>query len=159
MNIKRSDRGEFMKLAIAKALESIKKGGMPYGACVVKNNHVIAAAHGSVFSQTDCTAHAEINAIRLAAKKMKTIYLEGCELYATCEPCPMCFGAINLSKITMLYYGADLAGSKKKVYDEMVIPVSKLKKLGKSPIKIIKHVLKKECQELFEKWKNEPGAI
>ncbi len=96
---------KFMKMAYREALSNItgKEGG-PFGAVIVKDNKVIARAHNQVLLRGDPTAHAEVMAIRKACKKLKTVHLEGCELYATSKPCPMCKGAIQWSNIKTVYY-------------------------------------------------------
>lgn len=80
--------------------------GGPFGAVVVHNDEVIASCHNMVLKNTDPTAHAEVTAIREACKKLGKIELSDCEIYASCEPCPMCFGAVHLSRIKRLVYGA-----------------------------------------------------
>ena len=96
----------FMELAIEEAYVGVKAGqGGPFGAAVVKGEMVLAAAHNSVISDNDPTRHAEIKAISLAARKLGTYDLTGCEIYTTTEPCPMCFSAIHWARITRLVYG------------------------------------------------------
>jgi len=85
---------EFLKMAIQIATENINGGGGPFGAVIVKNNEVIATSGNSVSLDNDPTAHAEVNAIRKAAKKLGSFELTGCTIYSSCEPCPMCLGAI-----------------------------------------------------------------
>ncbi|KAL1802707.1 hypothetical protein DCAR_0934298 [Daucus carota subsp. sativus] len=96
---------------ITKAVEEAYKGvecgdGGPFGAVVVCKDEVVASCHNMVLKHTDPTAHAEVTAIREACKKLNQIELAECEIYASCEPCPMCFGAIHLSRIKRLVYGA-----------------------------------------------------
>ena len=93
---------KFMRLAIAKAREGIKKGQAPFGACIVKNGKVIACSHNIVWESLDITAHAEINAIRTTCKKLKSVDLSGCTIYSTCEPCPMCFSACHWGRISRI---------------------------------------------------------
>ena len=115
---------DFMKLAIDLSIENIDKGGGPFGAVIVKDNKVIAASGNSVTNDLDPTAHAEVNAIRKAAKVLGNFDLSGCEIYASCEPCPMCLGAIYWARINKLYFAntkvdADKIGfSDKFIYDE-----------------------------------------
>ncbi|XP_065618019.1 guanosine deaminase isoform X1 [Quercus suber] len=96
---------------LTKAVEEAYKGvdcedGGPFGAVVVHNDEVVVSCHNMVLRNTDPTAHAEVTAIREACKKLKKMDLSECEIYASCEPCPMCFGAIHLSRIKRLVYGA-----------------------------------------------------
>ena len=88
-----------MSLAIARARDGIAAGQSPFGAIIVRGADVVAATHNTVWRDTDPTAHAEVNCIRSAAAALKLIDLSGCEMYSTCEPCPMCLSAIHWSKI------------------------------------------------------------
>jgi tRNA(Arg) A34 adenosine deaminase TadA len=118
---------------------------------VVKDGKIIAAAGNRVTSTNDPTAHAEVVAIRKACKKLNTFDLSGCEIYASCEPCPMCLGAIMWARIDKLYFAADrkdasLAGFDDELfYSEMELPVES-RQLKPTQI------LKKEAIEVFEKW-------
>ena len=109
---------EIMQRAIDLAAESVKKGGGPFGAVVVKDGKVIAESANSVTPDNDPTAHAEVNAIRLACKKLGTFMLDGCEIYASCEPCPMCLGAIYWAHITKIYYAGNRADAAKAGFDD-----------------------------------------
>lgn len=104
INITEKDR-EFMREAIRLANESVKNGGGPFGAVIVKDNEIIAGSSNSVTIDNDPTAHAEVNTIRQACKKLGTFDLSGCVIYTSCEPCPMCLGAIYWAKIDRIYYG------------------------------------------------------
>ena len=100
---------DFMKQAITMAdYTSSRNMGGPFGACIVKDGKVIAVASNSVLIDNDPTAHAEVNAIREAGRRLKTYDLSGCELYATGYPCPMCLSAIMWANIDKVYYGTDL---------------------------------------------------
>lgn len=94
-----------MKLALAEAVKAKEKGDVPVGAVIVKEGKVIARAHNSIETQKDPTAHAEVLAIRKAAKKLGSTKLFGADMYVTCEPCSMCSGAIILAHIENLYIG------------------------------------------------------
>lgn len=109
---------EIMQRAIDLAAESVKKGGGPFGAVVVKDGKVIAESANSVTPDNDPTAHAEINAIRLACKKLGTFMLDGCEIYASCEPCPMCLGAIYWAHIKTIYYAGTRSDAAKAGFDD-----------------------------------------
>jgi len=96
----------FMREAIRLAIEGLNSGrGGPFGAVVVKENQIIGRGCNSVTSQSDPTAHAEIMAIREACKKLGAFHLVGCEIYASCEPCPMCLSAIYWARIDRYYFG------------------------------------------------------
>ncbi|KAG4383582.1 hypothetical protein GLYMA_13G117500v4 [Glycine max] len=98
---------KFLSKAVEEAYKGVDcKDGGPFGAVIVHNDEIVASCHNMVLCNTDPTAHAEVTAIREACKKLKQIELADCEIYASCEPCPMCFGAIHLSRIKRLVYGA-----------------------------------------------------
>lgn len=104
----------FMQEAIKLARENIKSGkGGPFGAVVVKDGKIVASAMNEVTSTDDPTAHAEVVAIRRACKTLNTYQLEGCEIYSSCEPCPMCLGAIYWARPDRVYY----AGTRKDAAD------------------------------------------
>ena len=98
---------KFLDMAIAESEKSVKKGSSPFGAVVARGGIVIARTHNTVVPKSDPTAHAEVNAIRLACKKLGTFNLSGCDLYTSCEPCPMCLAAIAWANISHVYYAAD----------------------------------------------------
>jgi tRNA(Arg) A34 adenosine deaminase TadA len=95
---------KFMLEAIRVANENIENQGGPFGAVIVKDGKIIAASGNSVTTDNDPTAHAEVNTIRKACKQLGTFNLEGCEIYSSCEPCPMCLSAIYWAHIDKLYY-------------------------------------------------------
>lgn len=97
---------KFMELALEEAKRGVSSGdGGPFGAVVVQNGEVIASAHNMVLKNNDPTAHAEIQAIRKACKILETPLISDCEIYSTCEPCPMCLSAIMWARIPTVYYG------------------------------------------------------
>ena len=143
---------QFMRLSIKEASKNIKKiSGGPFGACIVKGSRILAVARNKVLI-SDATAHAEINAIRQASRKLKTFDLSGCVIYSTTEPCPMCFGAIHWSRIDAVIYGTNIDDAKKIGFNELSIANLKMKNMGKSKIKIVPYFLRDECLELFRKW-------
>ncbi|KAL5700576.1 hypothetical protein ACHQM5_026003 [Ranunculus cassubicifolius] len=98
---------KFLTKAVEEAYKGVDCGdGGPFGAVIVHDNEVIVSCHNEVLKNTDPTAHAEVTAIREACKKLGKTELTECEIYASCEPCPMCFGAIHLSRVKRLVYGA-----------------------------------------------------
>jgi guanine deaminase len=149
---------KFMRLAIAKAREGVSKGQTPFGACIVKNNKVIACSHNLVWKGTDITAHAEITVIRLACKLQKRIDLTGCIIYSTCEPCPMCFAACHWARISRIAFGCAIKDAKNFGFNELVISSSRLKQMTKSRIKITSGLLLKENIELFKFWQKQAKA-
>ncbi|OGI20632.1 MAG: tRNA-specific adenosine deaminase [Candidatus Melainabacteria bacterium RIFCSPHIGHO2_02_FULL_34_12] len=142
----------FMDIAINKAIEGIKKGQSPFGACIVKGKKVIACAHNIVWRKSDITAHAEINAIRHACKKLNTIDLSGCVIYSTCEPCTMCFSACHWAKISKIIFGGRITDAKKTGFSELVISNKKMKLLGESPVELESDFMRQECLEVFKLW-------
>ncbi|KAL5700577.1 hypothetical protein ACHQM5_026004 [Ranunculus cassubicifolius] len=98
---------KFLIKAIEEAYKAVDSGdGYPFGAVIVRGDEVIVSCHNEVRKNTDSTAHAEVTAIREACKKLGKTKLAECEMYASCEPCPMCFGAIQTSGFKRLVYGA-----------------------------------------------------
>jgi len=95
----------FMREAIRLANESVNRGGGPFGAVIVKDGEVIAGNSNSVTIDNDPTAHAEVNTIREACRRLGTFDLSGCTIYTSCEPCPMCLGAISWARISRIFYG------------------------------------------------------
>jgi len=146
----------FMLLAINAAKRGIAFGQSPFGSCIIKGNRIIACAHNSVWKKTNITAHAEVEAIRLACKKLKSIKLSGCIIYTTCEPCPMCYSAIHWAGIQKIVYGATIGDAKKCGFGELEIPAERMKRLSGGKIKIEKGVMREECAALFtlfnKKW-------
>ncbi len=112
----------YLQMAIELAQKSVKSGkGGPFGAVIVKDGKVLAKAHNTVTPSNDPTAHAEVNAIRKACKKLKDFELKGCTIYASAEPCPMCFGAIYWARPKALYYAADKEIAAKAGFDDSFI--------------------------------------
>lgn len=142
-----------MTVAIDKAREGIAAGQSPFGAVIVKDGAVVAATHNTVWRDNDPTAHAEVNCIRRAAAVLKRINLSGCEMYSTCEPCPMCLAAIHWSKIDRVVYGATIADAAGAGFCELHVDARDLARLGRSPLKVESGVLRDECADLFEIWK------
>ena len=116
-----------MRRAIALSEESVKNGGGPFGAVVARDGVILAEASNSVTIDADPTAHAEVNAIRKACFRQGGIDLSGCEIYCSCEPCPMCFGAIYWARIDRISYSnnrrdaARIGFSDNFIYDEIVL--------------------------------------
>jgi tRNA(Arg) A34 adenosine deaminase TadA len=99
-----SEQIGFMRAAIRLAADNVRQGGGPFGAVVVRDGRIIGSGVNRVTSSMDPTAHAEINAIREACKNLATWQLDGCEIYSSCEPCPMCLGAIYWARPAALYF-------------------------------------------------------
>jgi guanine deaminase len=107
-----------MARAIELARASVAKGGGPFGAVIVKDGKVIAEASNRVVLDSDPTAHAEVGAIRAAAASLGTHVLEGCEVYSSCEPCPMCLGALFWSRVDRIHFGATRVDAAQAGFDD-----------------------------------------
>lgn len=144
-----------MREAIKLANDNIKKGGGPFAAIIIKDGQIIAHGTNQVTNNNDPTAHAEVEAIRNAAKKLNSFDLTECEIYTTCEPCPMCFGAIYWAKISKVYYGntkedaANIGFDDHFIYEELDLPKEKRK------LKMVE-LLRDETIQTFEAWKDMP---
>ncbi len=153
------DKNKYMQLAIDLAKENVRTDfGGPFGAVIVKDGEVIAQAANSVTSTNDPTAHAEVNAIRQACKKLNTFNLSGCEIYASCEPCPMCLSAIYWARIDKVYVAAtkkdaaDAGFDDEFIYKELDLPENK-RQLRTSEL------LMEEGQKPFIEWKQKADKI
>jgi guanine deaminase len=135
----------FMRLAV----EQAKKGDAPYGAVIVKDNQVVAAAYNTVNRDSDPSAHAEVNVIRKLTAQLKNPSLDGYSLYTTGEPCPMCATACVWTGISEIIYGASIADL--IVGNQAQINISCEEVIAKSfrNIKVTKGVLRQECLQLF----------
>lgn len=96
---------ELMRKAIELSVKNVAEGGGPFGAVIARDGEIVAVGTNRVTSDHDPTAHAEVSVIRAAARKLNTFDLSGCEIYTSCEPCPMCLGAIYWAHIDRMYYG------------------------------------------------------
>ena len=112
---------DFMRQAIGLAVENVRNGGGPFGAVIVKNGRVVATGVNRVTPDNDPTAHAEVCAIRAACRKLGTFNLEGCVIYTSCEPCPMCLGAIYWAHLDKIYYGANQHDAAAVKFDDSFI--------------------------------------
>ncbi|TCC95826.1 nucleoside deaminase [Pedobacter hiemivivus] len=150
---KMNQHEKFMKMAIQLSEENVLNNvGEPFGAVIVKDGKMIAKSANKVTSTNDPTAHAEVSAIRIACKKLKTFDLSGCVIYTSCEPCPMCLSAVYWAKIDTIYYAntkqdAEYIGfSDKFIYDELNKPMDQ----RKLPIQ---QMMRDEAQQAFKLWK------
>ena len=147
-----------MRQAIQVAIENIKNGGGPFGAVIVKDGKVIATGVNRVTANNDPTAHAEVSAIRAACEALGTFSLEGCDIYSSCEPCPMCLGSIYWAHLDHLYYGANkhdaaAAGFDDQfIYEELEVP-SGNRRLKTSSL------LEEEAKAPFSLWENHEERI
>lgn len=109
---------ELMRRAIWLSKESVRNGGGPFGAVIARNGEIIAEGSNSVTIDCDPTAHAEVATIRKACKALKVFDLSGCEIYTSCEPCPMCLGAIYWARLDKIYMGNDRKDAAKVGFDD-----------------------------------------
>ena len=143
----------WMRLAIETCRQGIEAGQSPFGAVIVKGDHLVVATHNVVFRTTDSTAHAEVNAIRQACQKLQTIELNGCRIYSTTEPCPMCFAACHWAKLERIVFGTSIPDANELGFSELSISNEQMKDLGRSPIQVHRGLLRDEALELFGLWK------
>jgi len=148
------DKKDLMRRAIFVSEESVKSGGGPFGAVIAKDGVIIAEASNSVTIDHDPTAHAEVNAIRKATQKLNTFDLEGCEIYTSCEPCPMCLGAIYWAHLDKIYYANDRKDAARIGFDDDFI----YKEIALKPQerdKQMEILLPEEAKKAFEIWEND----
>ena len=138
--------------------KSIKNQGGPFGSVVVKEGKIIAEGFNKVTSNNDPTAHGEIVAIREACKKLNTFNLKGCDLYSSCEPCPMCLSAIYWSHIDRIFYANTREDAKDIDFDDSLIYAEISKDKNNRKIKMIQ-LHREEALEAFKIWKNKDDKI
>jgi guanine deaminase len=142
---------EFMRRAIALALENIRDGGGPFAALVVKENRVVAEGANQVTTTNDPTAHAEIVAIRAACRALGTFQLNGCDLYTTCEPCPMCLGAIYWARPARVFYAGTASDAAAAGFDDAFI-YSQFKEAQAARTIPMSELLRVEGDAVFKEW-------
>src|SRR5262249_8799871 len=145
----------FMRQPIALALENVRNGGGPFAAVVAKNGALIATGANRVTATSDPTAHAEVVAIREACKRLEAFQLDHCELFTTCEPCPMCLGAIYWARPAKVFYAATAADAAAAGFDDAFI----YRELGvphrerRIPME---QLLRDEASTVFQAWLAKP---
>ena len=145
---------KFMRVAAQEALAGLKiKDGGPFGAVIVRNGKIIAKGHNKVIKTNDPTAHAEIVAIRKATAKLKRFDLSDCEIYSSCEPCPMCFAAIHWAKMKKLYYGCTQQDAANIGFDDKFI-YDAIKGTANRKQVVAKQIDRQECLKPFKKWQS-----
>lgn len=149
---------EFMREAIKLSIESVQNGGGPFGAVIVKGGKIVAGSSNSVTVDNDPTAHAEVNVIRKAAKILGTFDLSDCEIYTSCEPCPMCLGAIYWARLNTIYYGNNKTDAKKIGFDDEFIYKELDVEPDKRKIKAIPF-LREEAIVSFQMWEEKEDKI
>ncbi len=147
------DKKELMRKAVMLSEKSVKNGGGPFGAIIVKDGNIVAEASNSVTIDNDPTAHAEVNAIRKATSKLGTFDLQGCDIYTSCEPCPMCLGALYWARLDNIYYANDRKDAARIGFDDDFI----YKEIALKPSERSKHMeilLPEEGIRAFQMWEH-----
>ncbi|MDQ3291713.1 MAG: nucleoside deaminase [Bacteroidota bacterium] len=151
------EKNEFMREAIRLSIEKMQEGfGGPFGAVVVRNGEIIARGFNQVLATNDPTAHAEVDAIRKACATLQTYHLTDCELYTSCEPCPMCFGAIYWAHIRKVYYGNTKQDAAAVGFDDNFIYEELDKPRHECRISM-EQLLPEEAIVAFQKWSENPN--
>ncbi|RNL54113.1 nucleoside deaminase [Pedobacter jejuensis] len=150
---------EFMQIAVKLSIQNVTEHiGGPFGAVIVKDGKVIAQSANKVTTTNDPTAHAEISAIRLACEELNTFDLNGCTIYTSCEPCPMCLGAIYWSRIKTIYYANTKADAAHIGFDDKFIYEELEKPMEQRTLPIIQ-LMRDEAIEAFKLWEHSPMRI
>lgn len=150
---------EFLRRAIALATANVTSSrGGPFGAVIVRNGRVVGEGVNTVTANSDPTAHAEVNAIRAAARALKTFSLAGCQLYTSCEPCPMCLAAAYWARVDAIYFGAAAADAAKAGFDDAFF-YSELRKDSAQRAIPSAQLLGDEARAPFAAWLDSPNKI
>ncbi len=154
-----SDHINLMQQAIETCRAGITAGQSPFGAVIAtQDGEVVCAVHNTVRADHDPTAHAEINAIREASRRLGTMNLIGYYLVSTCEPCPMCASAIHWARLDAVVFGATIDDAREAMFNELTLPAQQLYDTGGSHVKVFPRVLRNQCRGLFNEWRNGPNA-
>lgn len=148
----------FMSEAIRISIESVNNGGGPFGAVIVKDGEIIAMASNSVTQDNDPTAHAEVNALRAAAKKLNNFDLHGSTVYSSCEPCPMCLGAIYWAKIDRLVFANNKTDAKDIGFDDSFI-YEEIEKTYEVRKMKITQIMREQALIAFQHWQNKKDKL
>ncbi len=147
---------QFLREAIALSREKMEAGeGGPFAALIVKDGTVIARGWNCVTSCNDPTAHGEVAAIRKACEKLGTHVLEGCEIYTSCEPCPMCMSAIYWARLDAVYFAGDMTDAADAGFDDRALYAEMARPWTDRTIPMQQH-LQDEARAVFRAWKNKP---
>lgn len=152
------DDCRFMQMAIDLSVASVANGGGPFGAVIVRNGEVLATGTNSVTESNDPTAHAEVNAIRAACVKIGHFKLDGCTVYSSCEPCPMCLSALYWAGVERLFYGNTKADAKAIDFDDSFIYDEIAKPYTERSIPS-RNIMREEALRAFRAWEAKPDKI
>jgi len=148
-----------MEVAIVEAKKGVAAGhGGPFGAVIVRNNEIIACDHNRVVESNDPTNHAEINVIREASQKLGRFDLSDCEIYSTCEPCPMCIAAVHWAKMKKLYFGCTRNDAAEIDFDDQFI-YDVIKGMNTNKQVIIEQIDRENCLVPFSLWRGKEDKI
>lgn len=148
----------FIRRAIELSLENVRRGGGPFGAVVTKDGKIISESCNQVTLLNDPTAHAEIGAIREAAGKLNTFDLSGCSIYVSCEPCPMCLGAIYWARIDKVFFANTRLDAEYIGFDDSIIYEEISRPLKERKIEF-KQLLREEALEAFRAWEESENKV
>ena len=149
----------FMARAIQLSIENVRSGqGGPFGAVVVQNGSIIAEGVNQVTLSTDPTAHAEVLAIRRACEKLRLFELKSCELYTSCEPCPMCLGAIYWARLSRVYFANSAADATKIGFDDSFVYHEIAQAFSQRKIPMIQ-MMREEALVAFSAWEQKPDKV
>jgi guanine deaminase len=152
-------KAEFMRTAIRLSLEKMRLGeGGPFGAIVVRRGKIVGRGWNRVTSTNDPTAHAEVMAIREACRRLKTFRLDDCEIYASCEPCPMCLSAIYWARIEKIFYAGTRHDAAAAGFDDDFIFREVAKPISRRKISATQ-LLRDEARKVFAEWEAKPDKI
>jgi guanine deaminase len=150
---------KFMREAIRISMAKMRENcGGPFGAVVVRNGKIVGRGWNQVTSTNDPTAHAEVTAIRDACKRLKTFQLDDCELYTSCEPCPMCLSAIYWARFKQVFYGNTRKDAARIDFDDDFIYLEVSRPISKRKIPM-KPLLRSEALAVFREWKMKPDKV
>lgn len=153
-----AEDAKFMQMAIDLSVDNVDNGGGPFGAVIVKDGKVLSSGVNRVVPNNDPTAHAEVSAIRQACGSLKTYKLEGCTIYSSCEPCPMCLSAIYWAGIKRLCYGNTKADAKAIDFDDSFIYDQLDLDYDQRSIKC-EHFMRNAAQKAFRKWAEKSDKV
>lgn len=147
-----ADDEEFMAVAIEQSRRGVENGQWPFGACIVKDGKVVVAVYNVGAAEMDVTAHAEVHAIRRACRELNTLDLSDCTLYASCEPCPMCFSAAFWARVPGIVYGCRIADVERLGIRQIPITAHAMNRLSGSGMRIKGDVLRAQSLAVFTDW-------
>ena len=149
---------ELMRVAIEAAVENVKNGGGPFGAVIAKKGEIVSVGVNRVTANNDPTAHAEVSAIRAACAEMGTFDLSGCEIFTSCEPCPMCLSALYWAGVSRICYGNTKDDAKAINFDDSFIYDQLELKYEDRSIKC-EHFMRSDALRAFRKWDDKTDKI